>query len=210
MLYLYSIVSDISTKELITAMLLETLVIITGFTASLVPFPYFIPFLAFSCCAFYVVIATIHRMITLAICQVSPDDDRYRRALAGARLFMTLTWVAIPGVWFLAYFHAISPLMEETLYQFFDFATKAGLSCMILHSSIQTHSARQTEAMRVALSEARRKTIDALRDAAVAKERFFAAVSHELRTPLNGIIGLADGVIEGCFGEVPTALYQSI
>jgi sensory rhodopsin len=155
MLYLYSIVSYISTRELATAMILETVVILTGLTASLLPYPFFLPFLAVSFGAFYLVMATLHRMLTRAICQVAPDDDRYRRALSGARLFMTLTWVAIPCVWTLACAGAISPLLEETLYQFFDFATKAGLSCMILHSSIQTHSARQTSAIRAALFDAR-------------------------------------------------------
>ena len=36
------------------------------------------------------------------------------------------------------------------------------------------------------------------------QEKFFTAISHELRTPLNGIIGLADGLINGSSGDLPT------
>ena len=46
MLYLYSIVSSVSCRELFLAMALEYLVIITGFFASISPFPFDLVFLA--------------------------------------------------------------------------------------------------------------------------------------------------------------------
>ena len=36
------------------------------------------------------------------------------------------------------------------------------------------------------------------------KDEFLANTSHELRTPLNGIIGLAESLIDGATGELPT------
>ncbi|MFW5739743.1 MAG: sensor histidine kinase, partial [Myxococcota bacterium] len=34
------------------------------------------------------------------------------------------------------------------------------------------------------------------------KDEFFANMSHELRTPLNSVLGLADALLEGVFGEL--------
>ncbi len=37
------------------------------------------------------------------------------------------------------------------------------------------------------------------------KDEFLANTSHELRTPLNGIIGIAESLIDGATGELPTS-----
>lgn len=39
------------------------------------------------------------RRLTIAIEDCAPEDEKYRNALVWARIFMTLTWAAIPVVW---------------------------------------------------------------------------------------------------------------
>ena len=144
MLYFYSCVCSISRRELVTAMILEYIVILAGIPACLLPFPYYGPFLLISCVACYYVVMALSKMLTLAIEESSRDDASYRSlhrirlpylppapafrcakpcgararpraavppprrsALQGARLFMTTTFAAIPGVWFLAYFNLV-------------------------------------------------------------------------------------------------------
>ena len=42
------------------------------------------------------------------------------------------------------------------------------------------------------------------------KDEFLANTSHELRTPLNGIIGIAESLIDGATGELPTATQANL
>ena len=42
------------------------------------------------------------------------------------------------------------------------------------------------------------------------KDEFLANTSHELRTPLNGIIGLAESLIDGATGELPSATHSNL
>ena len=80
MLYFYSVVSCISRQDLITAMILEYIVILTGIPACLLPFPYYWPWLIISCVACFFVVKALSKMLTLAIEQSAPDDSSYRSA----------------------------------------------------------------------------------------------------------------------------------
>ncbi len=42
------------------------------------------------------------------------------------------------------------------------------------------------------------------------KDQFLANTSHELRTPLNGIIGLAESLMDGVAGQLPTLANQNL
>ncbi len=42
------------------------------------------------------------------------------------------------------------------------------------------------------------------------KDEFLANTSHELRTPLNGIIGIAESLIDGATGELPTTTQTNL
>ncbi len=42
------------------------------------------------------------------------------------------------------------------------------------------------------------------------KDEFLANTSHELRTPLNGIIGIAESLIDGATGELPTTTQSNL
>ncbi|HSH03255.1 MAG TPA: ATP-binding protein [Anaerolineae bacterium] len=42
------------------------------------------------------------------------------------------------------------------------------------------------------------------------KDEFLANTSHELRTPLNGIIGLAESLLDGATGPLPTATQRNL
>jgi PAS domain S-box-containing protein len=48
-----------------------------------------------------------------------------------------------------------------------------------------------------------RRMNEELEGAIVAKDRFLASMSHELRTPLNSVLGLAESLLEGTYGELP-------
>jgi sensory rhodopsin len=145
MLYVYSLVSSLGWKELTMAMCMEFVCIVSGYFASVLPQPFDLVALTISCTCFYFVIAALDKMLTLAIDESSPDPggSSYRQALCGARVFIISTWIAMPTVWFLAYFGAISFLVEETMYELLDFTTKAGISSLILHSSIKTYAQKQ-------------------------------------------------------------------
>eukprot|EP00291_Cryptomonas_curvata_P004718 CAMPEP_0172193086 /NCGR_PEP_ID=MMETSP1050-20130122/24745_1 /TAXON_ID=233186 /ORGANISM="Cryptomonas curvata, Strain CCAP979/52" /LENGTH=203 /DNA_ID=CAMNT_0012868575 /DNA_START=420 /DNA_END=1027 /DNA_ORIENTATION=- len=178
------------------------IVILTGYLANVLPAPFDLIALAASFLAFYLVLQTLDKTIALAVAEFcSNEDESYCRALKGAKLLTTFSWVGVPAVWTLAYSGLISHAAEEVSYEMFDFIIKSGVSCIIMHSSLKTHAEKKEERMRAELAE-ERGTIKALRETARMKENFFAAMSHELRTPLVGIIGLADGIIAGSCGEV--------
>ena len=147
MLFVYSLVCSISWKELVIAMCMEFICISTGFLASVLPHPHDLSCLAISCLTFYFVVRALDKMLVLAIEESAPFNGTSvsfrRKALRGARIFLICTWTGMPTVWFLAYFDAISFRTEETLYEILDFATKAGISSLILHSSIKTFSENQ-------------------------------------------------------------------
>ncbi len=42
------------------------------------------------------------------------------------------------------------------------------------------------------------------------KDQFLANTSHELRTPLNGIIGIAESLMDGATGELPTTTQKNL
>ena len=52
------------------------------------------------------------------------------------------------------------------------------------------------------ISKAFNDMVDAVRRADELKDSFLANTSHELRTPLNGIIGLAEGLVDGAQGKL--------
>jgi signal transduction histidine kinase len=60
--------------------------------------------------------------------------------------------------------------------------------------------------------EARTRDLEAARRTAeqanAAKSRFLANVTHELRTPLNGVIGFADALQLGIYGDRPDPRYR--
>ena len=171
MLYLYSIISSVPSREVIQYMTMGGSVILFGLLGSVAPQPFGIFFIGMAFFTFYFVLGALNRMISSAIEDSSLEDAAYRGALRGARLFMTLTWAGIPVVWTASALGVVSHRVEETLYSLLDFASKAGVSCMILHSSIKTHAEKQDERMQAQLQQERARTIEALQEAARIKAR---------------------------------------
>ena len=144
-------------------------VIIFGALGAVAPQPLGFIFMAMSFGTFYFVLSALNKLISAAIADSTLEEAAYRGALRGARLFMTLTWAGIPLVWTLSTLGFVSLRGEETLYELLDFASKAGVSCMILHSSIKTHAEKQDERVQAQLQQERARTIVALQEAARLK-----------------------------------------
>jgi signal transduction histidine kinase len=68
----------------------------------------------------------------------------------------------------------------------------------------QRDALAQAELARLTLIHEERERLSRLKD------QFLASVSHELRTPLTGILGAAEGVKEGSFGDLPDELSYPI
>ncbi len=69
------------------------------------------------------------------------------------------------------------------------------------------------ETMRVNLRESHaqiERQVEELEEHDRLKDEFLANTSHELRTPLNGIIGLADSVVGGTYGELPRPIHEPV
>ena len=170
MLYLYSILTSLAPSDILVAMANGVAMIITGFLANILPSPFDLISLALSLSTFCYVMRALNTSIELAISECcSSEDASYRRALMGAHALTTFSWVGVPAIWMLAYFGLLSHSAEELLYELFDFVIKAGISCMILHSSLKTRAEKQQERMRAELVEERGRTIKALHESALMK-----------------------------------------
>ena len=169
MIYLYSLLSSVPSREVVISMVNGAAVIFTGYLANVLPSPFDLIAAAASFLAFYLVMQILDQTIALAVADCCRNaDDSYCGALRGARLLTTFSWVGVPAVWTLAYCGVISHAAEEVLYQMFDFIIKSGVSCIIMHSSLKTHAEKTEERMRAELAE-ERGTIKALRETARMK-----------------------------------------
>ncbi|WP_319531858.1 ATP-binding protein [uncultured Cohaesibacter sp.] len=79
---------------------------------------------------------------------------------------------------------------------------KLHLSPVLLETSLR--SALHTQGLKQEL----RKTIDQLREANEAKERFYASMGHDLKTPLNAILGYAELISHNSLELSLPARYQ--
>ncbi|MDE2016608.1 MAG: PAS domain-containing sensor histidine kinase [Hyphomicrobiales bacterium] len=64
----------------------------------------------------------------------------------------------------------------------------------------------ETEALRV--ERGREAAVARAEAASAEKSRFLARMSHEIRTPLNAVVGFAELMIEGRFGEIGNERYR--
>jgi bacteriorhodopsin len=169
MIYLYSLLSCVPTRDVMISMANGALVILTGYLANILPPPFNIMALVGALLAFFMVMKILDQTISIAVADCcSTEEESYCGALKGAKLLTTFSWVGIPAVWILAYFGLLSHSAEELLYEVFDFIIKSGVSCIIMHSSLKTHAEKKEERMRAELAE-ERGTIKALRETARMK-----------------------------------------
>ena len=140
-----------------------------GFFANVSPFPFDLVCLFFSFFCFCYVMSVINLTISLAITEGIPADSSQGIKMRWAHRITCLSWVGVPLVWCLAYCRLLSHRNEEILYQFLDFVIKAGVSCIIMHSSLRTFAERQQERFQADLHEERQRKIEALQEAARMK-----------------------------------------
>jgi sensory rhodopsin len=192
MIYLYSLLSSIPSQEVVLSMANGAIVIITGYLANILPNPFGPIACTASFLAFFSVMKTLDRTISIAVADCSDEEESYCGALKGAKLLTTFSWVGVPAVWVLAYHGLLSHSAEELLYEFFDFTIKSGVSCIIMHSSLKTYAEKKEERMRAELAE-ERGTIKALRETARMKVNirltpslpFSVGAASPSRAPLN-------------------------
>jgi bacteriorhodopsin len=144
MLCMYSTLSCIPVRRLIRTIIMNIFMIAFGFLASWLSFPVNILFLAlafFPC--FFEVISTINSMMAIAVDEASVDDARYAASLTMTRWMTLIPWTCIPFIWCAGATSMMTMNSEEALYVLMDFASKAGVSCMLLHSNMQTWAERE-------------------------------------------------------------------
>jgi sensory rhodopsin len=169
MIYLYSLLSCVPTRDVLISMANGALVILIGYLANVLPPPFNLMALVGALVAFFMVMKILDQTISIAMADCcSAEEESYCGALKGAKLLTTFSWVGIPAVWILAYCGLLSHSAEELLYEFFDFIIKSGVSCIIMHSSLKTYAEKKEEQMRAELAE-ERGTIKALRETARMK-----------------------------------------
>ncbi len=144
MLCMYSTLSCIPVRRLIRTIMMNIIMIAFGFLASWLTFPINMLFLAlsfFPC--FFDVISTINSMMAIAVDEASVDDARYATSLTMTRWMTLVPWMCIPFIWCAGATNSMTMNSEEALYVLMDFASKAGVSCMLLHSNMQTWAERE-------------------------------------------------------------------
>ena len=103
-------------------------------------------------------------------------------------------------------FYISKPFQKMELQQFVFALTakwRADRAARLLNEQLNEHC-RQLELANVAL-EKERERADAANH---AKSEFLAKMSHELRTPLNAVIGFADVMRSGTYGEIGNERYK--
>jgi PAS domain S-box-containing protein len=89
---------------------------------------------------------------------------------------------------------SLAPQLWQVLARNIEARLEAQEKLRALNDMLETKVASRTGQLEEAYSKLER--------AGKMKDEFLANMSHELRTPLNSVLGLADALLEGVFGEV--------
>ncbi|MEW5298365.1 MAG: hypothetical protein WDW36_001497 [Sanguina aurantia] len=209
MVYLLSIISDFSQKQVFHAVIADVAMLSLGILGHLVTsLTLSVCLFAVAFCLFFHVIPNLWRMFDAALGEVRNDASRL--SLESLRLFTVGLWLLFPMTFFLVKLGLVSVATEEWLWCVGDFLGKVMFSSSLLHGNFLTIEQRRLISMRIVEQGNRIQVINELKVLVEQKESFMSSMSHELRTPLNGIIGLSDVLLAGTCGEPSESMTKTI
>lgn len=198
----------ITVKELLTIILYDELMLLTGAACVLATGPLKV-LLAIMAHLFIIpVLQFLHRGLSEATAEIKVDGPS--SAMRKVHPLMLLIWVVFGLNCDLALFGLVTVQTEEIIYLICDFSAKVLFSGSLMLASFKGMESRRVDVMRHIEESSKQKLIDELQSILEQKDRFLSSVSHELRTPLNGIIGISEGMLSGCCGVLSESVRRQI
>eukprot|EP00798_Chlamydomonas_sp_ICE-L_P004427 gene4427-14559_t len=203
MLFTLSKISNLSTFEVTSAILVDVLMVATGWIAAECPVgAAFWVFTVVSFVSFVYTLHMMHRMISSARSEAT-ENEHAKACLNFTWDSSLLIWSLFPVGWVLA--RTGIPhlaIWAEPIHLFSNFAAKVVFSSCILYNNFVTIAQRRLMAQLEQEHKDRIIMVESLKETVQSKDEFISVIGHELRTPLNAVIQLSNAVARGAGGKL--------